>query len=406
MLINVFLVLLVASVAYFHYVQGLFSAALSLLLAIVAAVLAVGWHEPVAQWAVDLGAADQAHALALVGLFLLIYGGLRLAYDKLVGGNVRFPVLVDKIGAAAMGLVAGMLGTGVLMVAAAALPFGPRYGMYSRFPVTPDAEVTIKGNPQRGEQNQTRRYDQVDHAAFIENRSESLLLPVDQMVVGLTRALSSDSGSLSCGAPMTQVHGDYLQELFGQRLGLEPAAQHTLQPQHVKIIGLFWAAPQKQVDHEAVGMRFLKPMEPVALAREEGLLVVRVEINSAAADKDGVVRMGPGNVRLLLDVGGIRQNVFPVGTLESGRTLVLNRIDDTLFIEPGKPVDLVFRVDRQAVADNKGILAPGLILEIKRLTRVNLSAVEPELKVAPLVPPPAQGGVLRKVLPGTTQPAI
>ena len=48
MLFLIILGVLVLIIAFFHYVQGFFSAALSAILAIIAAVLAFSWHEPIA----------------------------------------------------------------------------------------------------------------------------------------------------------------------------------------------------------------------------------------------------------------------------------------------------------------------------------------------------------------------
>ena len=72
MLFNLLLFALVATIAYFHYTQGFFSAALSAIIAVVAAVMAVSYHEVVAAYIIPK-APDWALAISLVGLFTVTY---------------------------------------------------------------------------------------------------------------------------------------------------------------------------------------------------------------------------------------------------------------------------------------------------------------------------------------------
>src|SRR5215204_4864671 len=134
MLFSIFVVVFVGIVAYWHYLQGFFSAAISALLAIVAALVAVGYHEEIAMMLAGK-MNDQANAVGLVSLFGVTYLLLRLIFDKAIPGNVRFPVLLDRIGAPIMGLIAGIFGVGVLVIAAQTLPFGPSIAGYQRYPI-------------------------------------------------------------------------------------------------------------------------------------------------------------------------------------------------------------------------------------------------------------------------------
>src|SRR3954468_24878109 len=101
MLFGVIVLILVGAIAYFHYVQGFFSATISMILAIIAAVVAFSYHEALVRSLLRGKFADEASALMLVALFAGVYTLLRVLFDKAVPGNIRLPVLMDKIGAAA-----------------------------------------------------------------------------------------------------------------------------------------------------------------------------------------------------------------------------------------------------------------------------------------------------------------
>src|SRR5437868_6980415 len=118
MIFAVFLILVIGVVAFFHFTQGFFSATISAILAAVAALLAVSYHEVIVEKFLGGMMANYAHAMVLLILFALIYLIPRLAFDSLVPGNLRLPAMVDKVGAGVMGLVAGLFAAGVVALAA------------------------------------------------------------------------------------------------------------------------------------------------------------------------------------------------------------------------------------------------------------------------------------------------
>src|SRR5579884_3691550 len=129
------MLLVVGVITFFHYIQGFFSATLSAIIAVIAAVFALSYHETVVETLLGGRMANQAHAMALLGLFALIYLLLRVVFDKAVPGNVRLPVLMDKVGAVVMGLIAGIFGAGIVAIAAQELPFRTAIAGYTRYPV-------------------------------------------------------------------------------------------------------------------------------------------------------------------------------------------------------------------------------------------------------------------------------
>lgn len=386
MLLAILVIIIIGVVVYFHYLQGLFSAGLSAVLAVVAALLAMGWHETVVALVSGGRFADIAHGAVLVSLFALIYLLLRVIFDKVVPGNVRFHLLVDKIGAACFGLVAGLMVCGVLVVAAQTMPFAPSIAGYSRFPIAYDkrAEIVIPGSSQRMD----ALYDELDDAAFRENRAGRLLLPVDDLLQVLTRMASDSSGSLSNGRPFADVHPDYLQELFGQRAGLQSGSRRCALPGRSHALAIYTAPSLPQQDQERmsvggfpVGIRSKAilgenyPLRPV-YKPEAGrmLLVVRIFCHRDDADHGtDMFAFAPAGIRLCVN----RRNYFPIGTLQDAQTLFVNAVDDPLFVSRDSCVDVVFDVeedDLMTPPDETGRrrIRRGAFVEIKRLVQTAL----------------------------------
>src|SRR4029434_7593789 len=76
-----------------------------------------------------------------------------------------------------------------------------------------------------------------------------------------------------------------------------------------------------QVHQRPVSLK--KPAAP-----DDFPLVVRVMFEHNASDSDGNVRVSPASVRLVAD--GV--NYWPVGTVERGAMIYVNKIDDPLII--------------------------------------------------------------------------
>lgn len=196
MLFSLFVIVLIGIIAYWHYLQGFFSAAISAILAIIAALVAVGYHEQI----VGMIAGkmnEQASAIALVLLFAITYGVLRVIFDKAIPGNVRFPVLVDRIGAPIMGVIAGIFGVGVLVIAAQTLPFGPSIAGYQRYPVAFERSIIIRQAGKQGDVD--AQYDEIDGERFLNNESSGLWIGADDMVLKVVKQVTAEGGPLSRG---------------------------------------------------------------------------------------------------------------------------------------------------------------------------------------------------------------
>ena len=399
MIFAIIIIVLVGVITFFHYTQGMWSATISAVVAVFSAALAIGYHETVVNTLLKGKMADQANAFALVAVFGLSYFILRTLIDKMIPGNLRLPVILDKVGAGAMGFIAAIFSVGVVAVAGQALPFGPEVGGYTRYAMSEEREtpIQVQGKQQYQE---TIVAPQLDAETFEPEAKKGLLLPVDDWVVGLVAHLS-DGGSLAGKRKLKDVHPNYLDELFAQRLGIQVGASHVATnavKKMVEVKGLFRAPPTvPQFDADIPGMRPSSKVVKVPTPKEgEMYLVVRVQFNDGA---DGgkapeFVRFSTGSVRLVAqsDEEGSK-NYYPVGTLEGGTTLLANRLDDFLFTSEGAAADFVFLVRNDEILEGKTMkVKEGVFVEVKRLAREDLSGKT----VAPNVTPDKTVAVLRK----------
>ena len=386
MLLSVIIIVLLGLVAYFHFAQGLFAATVSAVCAGIAALMAFSYHETVNARYTGGGMAAYGNAVILVGLFALIYIILRVVVDNMMPGNVRYPVALDKIGAAVMGLVAGFFGTAIIAIAAQELPFGPKVLMYSPYP-TEDIEIVVPRylsqiyGIEQGED--TWNFDQISELKRIDTPEaaearQELWLPVDTWFLSLVSKLS-DQGALA-GQRFDDVYPDFKTATFGHRLGMQRAATQValnLQEgkEQVTVPYVFRATtegdnaqfpggiPQAAGDtgnHRTVDAN-LRPSGGTTL------LVLRVNFASAAADDGGYVRFSPGTCRLVI----AGRQYYPIATLDSGRVAVHHLPDDYLLAQEG--ADLIYEVETGSAIVNENELAAGAFFEFKRFGRVDLS---------------------------------
>jgi len=395
MILSILIIAVVAGIAYFHYAQGLFGATISVTIAIIAAAVAVGYHENLVNALLGGAVGDYATGGALAAIFALVYIVGRLITDKAIPGNVRLPLMVDRVGGAVMGLIAGLFTAGIVALVAQSLPFGPAVGGHARYPLVSSREVTVV--PSGASRSVDMEVlDQLEDDTFDPDKRKKLIIPADDMVLGFVQKLS-DGGSLAGARTLESVHPNYPDELFAQRLGVQVGAKRTA----------FNGAGKAQVtvpddgvfvvtapDLTAKG-NFLDAELNELHAREvvpkrngnEVQLVVRVMFGKDAADSDTNMRVSPASIRLV--AGG--QNLYPAGTLENGQ-LYANKVDDFLIVNvkaADAGADFVFFVNPDdVIAGGAGAVDPksaskdpkdapkvkdGVFVEVKRLARIDLS---------------------------------
>jgi hypothetical protein len=423
MLMQIIVLALIAAIAYFHYVEGFFSSSISAIVAMFAALGAFSLHEQVAQLMVNQKILpDQAQAISLTVLFAAMYIVPRLAFDALVPGNVRVPVLVDKIGSPVLGLFVGAMAVGIMAIALQELPMGPVVGGYGRYGELPDRAValippgfintstyTVFGevaepvlssdwgvSPSRpvhhvwtpgdtdGGKWQTRVPSQ-----------NTLAISVDDMVVGLVSRTCQ--GALAGEQTLDMVHPDFLLELFAQRVGIESGQRHTTTNLGSSVE---FAVPAVYFPTETIPvidgfsdqmrtsmMGNDPPIPTLATTIKSGddykLIVIRTVISDPNNDQDAdkIMRMSTASLRLCMPMaadGTMRADLYPEGTLvhAGGNLLLWNKPSDPLFLDFStgntklKTIDWVYMVPSDAIHDNK--FPPGTFLEFKRNARVDL----------------------------------
>ena len=136
-ILNILALACTAAVMYMCAVHGLFRAGITLAACVLAGAVAFGLFGPAAGL---LGADNPrtvwyyaADALALWAIFCVVFLGLRVLAETLLGNESAFPSLADRIGGAVLGFAAGYLVVGLCLVLAQMLPMPPSILGYSPF---------------------------------------------------------------------------------------------------------------------------------------------------------------------------------------------------------------------------------------------------------------------------------
>jgi hypothetical protein len=399
--LSILVLLLVAGTGYIHYLHGLFSSVLSAIIAFVAAMAAIAFHESLAQILVSHQYPDQSVAISVVVLFAAVYAILRFGFDKMIPGNVRVPLLVDKIGSAACGVLVGLLATGVFVFAVESMPLGPAIMGYSRYPVA-DARQSAVHIPTQARDEDVTIYDEVKVDSFGTGPDDRpaqnhLLTRSDDFDIALLSLVSA--GSLSGDTQLAMIHPDWPLEMFGQRIGMQAGARRSLinlpVGQELKLSGLYSIQEVKQIDNMLPSMHTLdNPLADKISSDSHPIVIIRTVIsgNNGDTDDDKFLRLATGNVRL--DANGV--DYFPTGTME-GSILLFDKPDDPLAVNLNsgpKTVDWVFLIPPDAGFGREGKSLPsGSFLEVKRFARVDLGGQKPRA----FEPMPNGSGIFRNM---------
>lgn len=376
MIFGTIILVLVAGMAFYHYLQGFFSAMMSAVLAILAGVVAVSYHEQVAAAVFAGPMPNYAHATALVGLFAAVYVFARLLTDRIVPGNVRLPVLVDKIAAGAAGFIAGVYAAGILALAAQLLPVGPSVTGYSRYEIV-NREVNGVRVTGKYQLQDLTVYDELKSDSMEPGQSSSLVpIPADDILLGTVSYLSN-GGSLAGDRKLSDVHPSYPDELFGQRLGPAKGGDVAFDKPSLPPLSVMAAYQGKQFlsNPEDFELKIVRGGHApvVNVSGDDVPLVVRVIMD---AGSNGSYAFNMGSIRLV--VAG--KNYIPVGSVQRGEVMLMTRPDDILFTEGRKAIDLLFMVEGSALppqeGTNKRILPAGAFIEARRGARASLAGFD------------------------------
>ncbi len=285
MVLIILSVILILAIAFFQIIQGLYSSLIMAILTVLCATVAFTFYEPAAQLLYDVGP-GYADALALIAIFTLPLLVLRILSDKYLGANVVLGVWADRIGGGALGLLTGMICTGILMIAVQMLPFGRSIIMYEPFDGALERQASL--------------------APFFP----------DEFTLGLMKTFST--GSLRSSRSFAKAHEDLLLEAYCARNTAGANGRTDATPDALKGIGVY-KAPE---------LRFAPwidelPRNPLLREGEiPEVYIVRFQIDASARDESeagartGRWRLPATHFRMVSSRG---RSYYPLAYLTYGR---------------------------------------------------------------------------------------
>ena len=293
MVLQLMAVILVLAIAFYQVVQGLFSAMIMMILTILCAAVAFEYYEPVAVAFLYERQGAYAEGASLLALFVIPLLLLRIAFDKLIGGNVVMGLWVDRIGGWAVGIVTALVLVGVLCTVVVMLPFGESILGYT------------------------------SHNSQLEE--DQTLVPMT-FTLGLVDALSKLG--LGGGTAYLDRHPDLLLDAFCARNTAGKNGRRDTPTNALKVIGVFEPKvgglnddiPKSRPDPTAAESRpapkkLVMPSYPLLEDPEQKTVIVRVSVSDKARsedEKDNWWRLPGTHFRL---VSKTSRSYYPVGYL-------------------------------------------------------------------------------------------
>ena len=240
-----------------------------------------------------------ADAAALVALFVVPLLVLRIVIDRLIPRNVVFGVWADRIGGGLLGLVTAMVLTGMLMLAAQMLPFGPSILTYR------------------------------SHGPSLQRNQQLWPFRPDEFTLWLVNGMSKTSLRSDQGVTFRDAHDDLLLELFCARNDGDLKGKVDSGPGAIKVMGAWMPSVEQveqmrqsqakqegeEVEASRRGEEFRDPPKYPSLPRTEPgkLAIVRVVVNkNGRTDKDLWWRLPMTHFRLESESG---HGYYPVAYL-------------------------------------------------------------------------------------------
>jgi hypothetical protein len=256
MLFSLAVALMVILVAVFWVYQGFFSATLMFFECTIAAMVAFGFYESVhGLWASALGE-GLGHPLALMLLFLATLLILRLLTDKLIKGNVRMPVILDRVGGGIGGFLSGMVLVGMALIGIQMLPITSDVFGYERVLVAGDGTITHK----------------------------SIVFKPDEFTMGLMNLLSN--GRFGDENPLAKSKPDFMMDLYGARACTQTEDRQTVPGDSLAVVS-YWETHDISSVKQAIENNVLtRTFEPGQPGPNHKLIVCHVRVMSSAAGEN------------------------------------------------------------------------------------------------------------------------
>ena len=290
---------LIAMVYWWGMVQGFFSAAIHLLLTIIASALAIALWEPIVLGMLIDSFPGIAWGLGLLLPFAVILLILRVTADKLVKGNVEFSRSTNIIGGSICGLLAGVVSAGLTLIGVGFMSMDIEIGGYQPFVVNPEGVVE-------------------------RNRGGGLLLPVERQTNALFALLST--GSFSPRHPLAEYQPDLATQAALYRMRNDRHTSIVASPQSVSIANHY----ALELPIHGMTDAILAKLGPEAIEPGRKIVVVETQWRVAGAtyDTDSKLRVPSTQIRLIgrNRVGRPRPTLYaPVGFSKTDPATKLRR---------------------------------------------------------------------------------
>lgn len=253
MLFSIAVGLMVILVAAYWVYQGFLSGVIMFFECVIAAMIAFGFYESVnGLWAGALGN-GLGQPLALMLLFFVVVVVLRVLTDKLITGNVKLPVALDRIGAGLSGFFSGMVLVGMALIGIQMLPISSNVFGWERVSTSAGGAIVRGG----------------------------LFFKPDEFTLGLMNLLSK--GRFGGGNPLAQAKPDLLMDLYCARSCTQTEDRHEI-PSDALGVRAWWETREistvKQSLENGNLVREFEVASPVGATK---FIVVNVRVASSAA---------------------------------------------------------------------------------------------------------------------------
>lgn len=281
MILNLLILVFLVLMAYWWgWLQGLFSSFLHLCVVVVAGALAIALWEPLAYLLLATNSVATTHAwgLSLIALMVALTLCLRLALDKLISANVQFHQLINIFVGGFLGLLSGILLSGLTIIGIGFLPLAPDILGYQ--PLIVDA----------------------NNGQVKANTNSTLWFPVDHWTANFYQALSA--GSFYGGTPL-DVYRDNLatqSALFRLRETFDRNLSTVAVPHSVSVLTHF----QQSLKLSVLPANIQQQLQLAAGPNPEPRIVfvdTQWETTQGTFDTDGALRVASTQVRLTAQGG-------------------------------------------------------------------------------------------------------
>ncbi|HOB73413.1 MAG TPA: hypothetical protein PKG54_02705 [Phycisphaerae bacterium] len=357
---SLFAAVLILAVAFYEGLQGLFTALINCILAILAAALAFGLYEDLYFALLKEYQPDHGRAIALLGIFIVSLLVLRTFLDVLIKGNLQFPLYVDRAGGGVLGFITGMIVVGMLSIGFEMLPFGTTILSFARMPLVekgtnqpiPDAELPQKDPAQ------------------LEYIRSSPWLRQDEFTVALVSHLSGNA--LHGRNRLGDFYPDFMAQAYRSRARMGDEMSTTTTSE-MNVDG-YWDIRQNEFfTRESSSKEDPKKLSLVASKNQPKPGHKRLAVRVAFSNADSL-KFTPEQVRLVIrdEQRGESGEYFLVGIndAKAGNKLVQTWAGEIISRSPGgkdNKLDFVFEVPENAE------FGEGSFVELKQNARAEIT---------------------------------